>query len=145
MTTSFTHGTDVPPPPPRDRMFAQLVELRRMYGQLAEYSRSHHGQDRTTAAFDAEVAAYSDELEHRYPTQWERLWPEIVVDEAAMLHDPDTRPVLTCGLCQLHRRAQLTKRAADRRPRTSSRTVGRPAGGHGAGDGAVGGQLGQVA
>jgi len=121
-------------------MFRQLVGLRRMYGQLSEYSRSHHGQDRTTVAFDAEVAAYSDELEQRYPAQWEQLWPEIIIDEAAMLHDPDTRPILTCGLCQLQRRTQLEQRAERRRPRPQPHNTGTPTSDTGAD-----GQLGQVA
>ena len=167
MTTS-THTTDpVTPPPPPDSVFTRLVGLRKMFGQLAEFSRSHHGQDLTTEGFDAEVGFLSDELEHRFRDQWEQLWPEIVIGEAAMLHDPDTRPVLACGLCQLQRRDQLTRRAAQRRtspttgtgtgtspststsagtgvskrPSASPRTAGRS----GPDKGAARGQLGQVA
>jgi len=139
MTTS-THSTDLPTPPPPDDLFGRLVGLRRMYGQLAEFSRSHHGQDRTTMAFDAEVATYSDHLEQRFAARWEQLWPQIVIDEAAMLHDPDSRPVLNCGLCQLQRRAQLTHRDVQRRPRPHPHSTGTPTS-----DTAPGGHLGQVA
>ena len=141
MTTS-TNRAELPTPPAPDDLFARLVGLHRMYGQLAEFSRSHHGQDRTTVAFDNEVATYSDHLEERYPARWEQLWPQVVIDEAGMLHDPDTRPVLTCGLCQLQRRGQLTQRDAQRHPRPQPHSTGTPTSDSSNG---ADGQLGQVA
>ena len=72
--------------------FRRLLAQRRLWGQLAEYQRSHRGQTTTTDMMDHLVATLGEELEDTYPDLWAAVEPDLLVAEAGLLHDPSRRP-----------------------------------------------------
>lgn len=104
-TTAQATGPDTMP-----AYFRRLLSQRKLFGQLAEYQRSHHGQDRTSQDLDAVVTLLTEELEHRFPDLWQPIEADMLVDELGLLHDPDDGPLLGCGICQEHERARHQQR-----------------------------------
>ncbi|MGN6132835.1 MAG: hypothetical protein ACTHOK_21100 [Nocardioidaceae bacterium] len=117
--------------------FRRLLAQRRLWGQLAEYQRSHRGQTTTTDMMDHLVATLSEELEDAYPDLWAAVEPDLLVTEAGLLHDPAAGQLVGCGLCHeatrstrstRQQRRTTTRRAATRRRSTACQVSGDVAG-----------------
>ena len=114
--------------------FRRLLAQRRLWGQLAEYQRSHRGQTTTTDMMDHLVATLGEELEDTYPDLWAAVEPDLLVTEAGLLHDPSAGRLVGCGLChEAARSARQQRRTTTRRASARRRPGRRPSAGDVAG------------
>lgn len=99
--------------------FRRLLGQRRLFGQLAECQRSHHGENTNTAMLDDVVDLLTSELDIRFPQQWRAVEPDLLIAELRLQHDPSDGAMAGCGLCHAATAAtaQEHRGSHHRRPR----------------------------
>ena len=131
MTTTHTPRTAEPDSPAGTAgsadpsgHFRRLLGQRRLFGQLAECQRSHHGENTNTAMLDDIVDMLTSELDTRFPQQWRALEPELLVTELRLQHDPHDGPIAGCALCHAAGTAAGREHRRTRRQRPHSPVAG---------------------